>query len=535
MSQSRAIHGRHLLLDGPGAIAEVDHDDAMRVIHRIKQGLAALGMGGSPVFRAHQKGASVGIEATHDLVEPAVDLLEWATSHDAVEELESVARRIERLRNPPLRALFNAFPGLVVEGEDLVTVGHGRHARSFRPFALPQPHELGQVRGIPIVTITGTNGKTTTTRLLARIAQCAGHTVGRTSSDGVVIGDDFVERGDWTGPGAARLVLRDSRVTFAALETARGGILRRGLVLDGADVAAITNVTPEHLGEWGIDDVLSMARAKLVLARGLKRGGTLIVPAVSAPLAAVLPEVLKDRPDIVVRTFHGSPLSGRRAPDGWSDGSFLHFGDSVVPVADIPITFGGTAKHNVENALVATLAALAVGLPGEAISRGLRTFRPSVDANPGRMNTFRLPNGALAVIDFAHNPDGVRRIAEAIRGWPRKYRTLLIGQAGDRRDEEIIDMARTALLLAPQRFVLKDVTDRLYGREPGEVPRLMWNTLRAAGVPAQRIDVTADETTGVRVALRGATHDDVVVLLIHETLNAAVEILREQGAVEVTG
>jgi cyanophycin synthetase len=199
----------------------------------------------------------------------------------------------------------------------------------------------------------------------------------------------------------------------------------------------------------------------------------------------------------------------------------------------VPIAFQGTARHNVENALAAVLAALAAGLPGEAAARGLRTFRPSVDDNPGRMNTFRLPSGALAIIDFAHNPDGVRRIAETVRTWPRGRRTLLIGQAGDRRDEEIVDMARTSLLLGPDRIVLKDVTDRLYGRSLGEVPRLMWSALRQAGVPPERIHVAPDETTGVRQALHGVGRDDVVVLLIHETLNAAVSLLREQGAVEV--
>ncbi len=531
MARARRITGRHLLLDGPGAVLDVDHDVAPDVLARARVGLRALGWPQDVRIRVHHAAATVGVHSPVDGVDAAVALLEWADSSD--EDVSSVVAEWRATARPALRHLHAAFPGLVFEGEGLVTVGHGRTARSWPAEAPPAPHQVGgDPRRVPIVTITGTNGKTTTTRLVAHCVEEAGLTAGRTSSDAVVIGHDTVERGDWTGPGAARRVLRDPRVQVAVLETARGGILRRGLVLDGADVAVLTNVTPEHLGEWGVDDLHAMAWTKLALARGLAPGGTLIVPLHGEPVRAVLPRLRALRPDLRVRTFTSARRSAAESPDGWADGSHLHIGDGAVPLDEIPITFGGTARHNVENALCAALAALSLGVPAEAVARGLRTFRPSVADNPGRMNTFRMPNGALVVLDFAHNADGLARITETVRSWPRPRRTLLLGQAGDRTDDDLVALAAEAIPLQPRRIILKDVTKRLYDRPPGEVPAILRRTLLARGYPAHLIvGPTPDEAVGVHLAVRDAAPDEVVVLLIHETLMGAVAVLEQYGAV----
>lgn len=522
---ARRITGRHLLLDGPGAVAEVAESDLGHIVERATRAAEALGWS-APIVRHHRGGASVGVRARTGLEGLAVDLLEWAEGDEGDQEIETLQWRARRRTNAQLDALLDALPGrCFVDGDDLV-VGLGAHRRRWPLDALPSPAQLGEVRGIPRVTVTGTNGKTTTTRLTAHLAATAGHTEGHSSSDGVVIAGQTVERGDWTGPGATRRVLGDPAVTFAVLETARGGLLRRGLALDGADVAICTNVASEHLGEWGVEDLRGMARAKLVTALGLKPGGTLIVPAVSAPIHAVLPDIVAERPDIVVRTF----ADGRPA-DGWADDRWLHFGETLVPIDEIPITFGGTARHNVENALCATLAALAVGLPGDAISRGLRSFHPTVGDNPGRMNTWRLPSGALVVMDFAHNAHGLERIVDTVRRWPRSRRTLLLGQAGDRPDRDLRSFALAAIPFQPHRLILKDVVGRLHGRPPMQVPEVMQQALLEAGFPADRlIGPTPNELTGIRIALRGLGSDDVVLLLLHETLAAAVAELREAGA-----
>jgi UDP-N-acetylmuramyl tripeptide synthase len=531
MPTARRITGRHLVLEGPGAVLDVPHDDAARVLQRARDGLRALGWPVEVRLRTHRVAATVGLHAPVDGVDAAVELLEWAAADEG--DFDEVVRTWRETQDPAWRRLAAAFPGLVVEGEGLVTVGFGRSSRSWPRERTPSPAEVGNAAGIPIVTITGTNGKTTTTRLVAHCVEAAGRTAGRTSSDAVVIGDDTVERGDWTGPGAARRVLRDPRVAVAVLETARGGILRRGLAVEGADVAVLTNVTPEHLGEWGVDDLETMAWTKLTLARGLRQGGTLVVPAVSGPIDAVLPRLRAMRPDLRLRTFASRPLQDP-VPSGWADDRFLHVGDGVVPLDEIPITFWGTARHNVENALCAALAALALGVPPEAVGRGLRTFRPSVADNPGRMNTFRMPSGALVVLDFAHNADGIKRITETVRRWPRSRRILLLGQAGDRTDEDLVAMAAESIPLDAWRIVLKEVPKRLYDRAPGEVSAILQQALLQRGVPPSvLVGPTPDEATGVHLAVRNAGPDDVVVLLIHETLVGAVAVLEQYGAVPV--
>lgn len=526
---ARRITGRHPVTDGPGAVLELPSAALDRVVPRVRAGLAALGWEPEPRWRVHALGASLGIAAPPDLLEVAVALLEWAESEEDEATLDRLGELARRREEPALRALHEAFPGRVfVEGERVV-VGQGVHARAFSREALPDPAELGEVRGVPVALITGTNGKTTTTRLLAHLAACAGKVVGLSSSDAVVIGGETVERGDWTGPGAARRVLTDGRVEVAVLETARGGVLRRGLAVEGADVAVLTNVTAEHLGQWGIDDLYAMARTKLTLALALRPGGTLVLPAASEPIRAVLPEFLGRRPDLVVRTF--SSRSDGPPADGRADDRWLIVPEGRVPLAEIPITFQGTARHNVENALCATLAALALGVPGDAIGRGLRSFRPSVADNPGRMNTFVLPSGALVVLDFAHSYDGLLRVAEAVRPWPRGRRTLLLGQAGDRTDRELLDFGASARALAPARVVLKEVPGRRYERAAGEVPAVLRRGLLQGGLSSAIIEgPTPDEPSGLRLALLGVGPDDLVVALLHDTLAGALAVLAEHGA-----
>jgi cyanophycin synthetase len=528
---ARRITGRHFLLDGPGATVDVAADAASAVSERLRRGLDTLKWWVEPKIRAHASSVSISVPCPSDVTDAAADLLDWAALDGPDDELDDVARRAERLVEPAYRRLVEAYPGQVFDGEGLVTVGSGVHARSFRWADLPDPASLGPVGDVPMVGVTGTNGKTTTTRLLAHLAESAGLRAGRTSSTGSYVGDRMLEAGDCTGPGAARAVLRHPEVQFAALETARGGMLRRGLVRDGFGAVVLTNVTQEHLGEWGVDDLDTMARVKLVLAGGLRRGGVLVVPAstaLSAPIHRALPAFRAGRPDVKVRTF------GHTADaDAWADATHLHVDGGRVPLSDVPLTLDGTCRHNVENVLAATLAALAVGIPAAAISLGLRTLRASVRDNPGRMNRWRLPNGALVVLDFAHTPDGLRRVAETVRAWPRRCHALLLGQAGDRSDVDLRALAIEGLGMRPERIVVKDVTGRLYGRQPGEVPAILASALRSQGVVASRILVRPDEISGVKTALAGVGPDDVVVLLIHETLAAAARVLGDLGAVEV--
>ena len=290
--------------------------------------------------------------------------------------------------------------------------------RSGRSRDLPTPEEVdwAAVRDVPVILVTGTNGKSTTVRLLAAMARAAGKVAGLSSSDWVRVGDEILDRGDYSGPGGARLALRDPRVEIAVLEIARGGILRRGLPVTRAAAAIVTNVAADHLGEYGIHDVDGIADAKLVVAKALHGGGRLILnaddprlaergPATGAPLA----------------WFTMAPAHGIRDGAALADGMLvLRQGGAslpILPAEDVRIGMAGAARHNLANALAAIAGAAALGLPVAAMAEALRTFGADEADNPGR-GLLREIGGVKVLVDFAHNPHGVAAIAALVATIP---------------------------------------------------------------------------------------------------------------------
>lgn len=539
--EARRITGRHLLLKGPGAAIDVPAGEGPRVEARVAVGARALGWPVDLVQHTHAKGVTVAAHAPVDVLYAATALLEWAATEARIDSAEFALVRAARDAEacPPVRAIVERFgPGAAFVGEDELTLGLGKHAQSWPVGALPDPTTLSAPPRLPVAYITGTNGKTTTTRMLARLVRSAGFTPGYSSSDAIVVGEEVVESGDWTGPWAARRVLRDRRVDVALLETARGGILRRGLVLDGVDVAVVTNVTPDHFGEWGVDDLETMTRAKLVVAEALRPGGTLVFNTRCEVLVTAVGRLALRRPDL---TLWGFADEGRDEHVGglaaWADDTTLHGPEGLrVPLADIPATIHGTARHNVENALAATLAAMALGASPAAIAEGLRAFRPSLQESRGRLNRYRLPSGAVVVLDFAHNPDGVRRVVDTVRAWPAVRRTVLVGQAGDRSDDDLRELALAVAPLGADRVVIKELSHKLRGREPGEVPAILRRELLAAGVPERALGApTPDETSGVEASLDGLADGDLALLMVHEALDDTLAVLAAHGAVALDG
>ncbi len=531
MVESRRITGPHLLLDRPGAAIELEDQDPEVVAARVVEGTARLGWPPStPVIRRHRGGSTVAIEAPVDALTAAALLFDWAIAppEGQDEAWELVLEYRDRDRNPRLVELLAIRHSPVFADDDGFTAGLGRHARTWTLDALPDPATLPVHGRIPVVFVTGTNGKTTTTRMLVRIGLAAGFTPGWTNSDGIGVGDHVETTGDWTGPGAARTVLRNPAVDLAVLETARGGLLRRGLVLGEADAAVVTNVSSDHLGEFGIFDLAEMAHAKLGVAYGLRHGGALVFNAGDRWLREAVPEVLQRRPDLRVLRFADAAQDGNL--DAWADDRRLYVGGVSVPLAELPATFDGTARHNVENALAAALGAIALGLPVPAAVDGLRAFRPTVEQSRGRMNRFTLPSGATALVDFAHNPDGILRIGRTTASWPATSRSLLLGQAGDRTDEDLAELARAAWSLGPDRVVLKEMPYYLRGRAPGAVTAKLRDGLVAAGCPPERIAGAASELDGARALIDGSTRGELVLLLVHEDVGAVLGLLAERGA-----
>jgi cyanophycin synthetase len=391
------------------------------------------------------------------------------------------------------RAAHERIPFLF--DDEGASVGYGARSHSWHPRELPSPNDVvwRELGVIPVALVTGSNGKTTTVRLVAAMLARAGHTVGYCCSDGVFIAGVCVERGDWSGPAGARMVLRDRRVTAAVLETARGGMLRRGVVVPHADVAVITNMAEDHFGGYGIESLVDLALVKLGVTNALAESGVLVLnaddPTLGDPRLAFAGRVER--------------FSEREA------------GIITPPPSEMPLTLGGAARHNVANAVGAAHVATAMGVSRAVIDETLRAFGRDNTDNAGRLERFDV-HGVRVWVDYAHNPHGLGALlhaAAAAQGTGRLG--LLLGQAGDREDDAIRALARTAWEARPARIVLKDVNGYLRGREPGEVPAILRDELLRVGTPEAVLSTVSAEADGVRALLAWAAPGDLLVLPVH--------------------
>lgn len=423
---------------------------------------------------------------------------------------EGLAEQLAAQRNPRLPALEaearrHGVPFLW--DDELVSLGHAKRAVHFKRDELPEADAVAwdSLGAIPIAMVTGTNGKTTSTRLLARMARESGRVVGSTSSDEVTIAGRTTREGDWTGPAAAREVLRSPEVDIAILETARGGILRRGLACDAIDVALLTNITDDHLGSHGISSLEDMAQVKAVIARAARH---VVLNARDPHLRAL------SLPDAAL-TWFADVDAGATAPTHprlvlARDGHVVSIREGVetrlIPIASIPITFNGTARYNVENALGATAAAEALGLPHAAIIRALETFTAA--DNPGRGETWTR-DGVTLFLDFAHNPDGVGsalQVATSLLGATGRL-TVVTGSAGDRTDDELTAISARIRDAKPATLYVRELEHYLRGRQPNEVPAFFERTLGATRA--------ASEVEALTRATASARSGDVIALLVH--------------------
>jgi cyanophycin synthetase len=307
------------------------------------------------------------------------------------------------------------------------------------------PHTL--TPKVPVVAVTGTNGKTTTSRMIAHIARTAGKLVGWSNTDGIYVDGVMVEEGDYSGPSGAGRVLAHPEVELAVTETARGGILLKGIGLTRNDVSVVTNVSADHLGLQGIDTLDQLAEVKGVVPKITRKGGWAILNA-DDPRVLAMRGTIKAHPWVFSRD-PGSPAirevlsDGGRATtviDGWVSVLLPNRDpDPLVELVDVPMTLAGLSRFNVENALAAASAALAIGLSREVVVEGLRSFRPDAEHNPGRMNFFSLPGSVTVVMDLAHNEAGLEALLEIMNGVRRPGCRLLLGlgAVGDRTDDLI--------------------------------------------------------------------------------------------------
>jgi len=388
---------------------------------------------------------------------------------------------------------------------------------------------------IPVVAVTGTNGKTTTSRMIAHIARTSGKLVGWSNTDGIYIDGELVEAGDYSGPSGAGRVLAHPEVQLAVTETARGGILLKGIGLTRNDVSVVTNISADHLGLQGIDTVDQLAEVKSVVPQITRKDGWAVLNA-DDPRVFAMRGVIKARPWVFSRDPDSPSVrevltAGGRATtviDGWvavlAPGSDP---DPLVELVDVPMTLAGLSRFNVENTLAAASAGLAIGIPRDVVVEGLRTFRPDAEHNPGRMNFFSVGEVSV-VIDLAHNEAGLEALLEIMNGVRRPGARLLLalGAVGDRQDDLIEKLgeigARDSDLM-----VIAHKERYLRGRPVEELDSLMRTGAERVGVTD--VESYPTEVAGLAGLVGQAQSGDVVALMCHAEREAVYAWLAEHG------
>jgi cyanophycin synthetase len=385
---------------------------------------------------------------------------------------------------------------------------------------------------IPIIGVTGTNGKTTTTRLIAHIGRKAGYTVGLTTTDGVYIGGRLIQKGDCTGPQSARLVLRDPGVNMAVLECARGGILREGLGFDRCDIAVITNIAEDHLGISGINTLEKLARLKGVLAES-------VCPDGFAVLNADDDRVYNLREHLHCRVaLFSMNADNRRIRDHIRQGgtaavyengfvSMVHEGvlTRIGLAKDMPITFSGHACFNIANTLGASLAAFIQGIDPADIYGALTSFQPAPESLPGRMNVYDFDHFKV-VVDYGHNAHGLRSVGEFLRSMPATVRVGVVAGVGDRRDEDIIAIGTEAARIFDEIIIRLDAD--LRGRNADELIRLVCQGILQEA-PFKKVTIIPDEIASVQAVLQQA-RKGMVATIFADDVEAVSQVVREAHA-----
>jgi cyanophycin synthetase len=416
----------------------------------------------------------------------------------------------------------------------------------------PPPWIRDADRRIPVISISGTNGKSTVTRLITHILVLGGRHVGTTTSDGVLVDERMIDPGDWTGPGGAQQLLRRSDIEVAVLETARGGIVLRGVGYESNDASVLTNVSSDHLDLQGIHTLPELAEVKSTIARITRPSGWVVLNGDDPLVAAVGRRVgghvayfstaSGALPGVVRRHL----TRGGRAylvRDGWVVEEEGDRSSRIVEVARVPITIGGLARHNVANALAAAGGARGLGATLAQVRDGLSDFAPSADRSPGRLNIFRL-GARTVIVDFAHNEAGISAVLDVAEGVAAGGAgraapiTVIIGTAGDRPDDTLRGIGKIAAERA-QRVAIKETRKYLRGRTPASVVGELMAGVRAGGGKVADVPVYHSETEALKAELNRAAPDGhgrgldaprVIVLMCHQERDEVFEMLASMGA-----
>ena len=540
---ARRLTGPSILFDSHGAILDVacTTAEAEKLIpvweRHVGRMLGEVGWTDSQFASVILKGGvSMAYTAPVDALYAASEINEWAWAAcdhelngadepDFDAAVTAARDAIAEEANPGLISIERAAADRGVTflwDDDEASLGLGRYSETWPVRELPDPAELdwSAFRDIPTGLVTGTNGKTTTVRLAAHILRAAGHSDGMSSTDYIAIKGEAIDRDDWSGPGGARNVLRQKEVDAAILETARGGLLRRGLGVYQSDAAVITNIGRDHLGDFGSRSRQELLNIKWIVSRAVRENGTLILNADDWRLVK--------RADGYPGTLIWFSLDPRNrtvashvAGGGTAyvlDDDYLVQVDgssstTICAAAEIPITLDGIARHNSANALAAAALASCMGVGMDDVRKGLTTM--TQEENPGRCNVYDVKDFKV-IIDFAHNPQAIDALLDMAAGLEARRKVLCFAQAGDRPDDLIRELAKNAWEKGLDRVVVSELAHYYRGREPGEVFGLIRDELLACGADDEQIEHNDEEIESFDSALEWAQPGDVVIMLALE-------------------
>jgi cyanophycin synthetase len=386
----------------------------------------------------------------------------------------------------------------------------------------------GKPSRIPIIAVTGTNGKTTTTRLMAHIVKNNGYRVGFTTSDGIYVQNHLMEKGDTTGPISAEYILKDPTVEFAVLETARGGILRSGLGFSRCDIGIITNIQEDHLGLSDIHTLDDLARVKATVVRSIKKDGWAILNAeddqclkIANELSCNVAYFSMDENNPKVQQFAKEGKIVAVYENGFITIKKGEWKIRVERATHVPLTMGGKAKFMIANVLAATLAAYLQGFKTEDISLSLQTFIPSAAQTPGRMNIFEFKKFKV-LIDFAHNPAGYKGVEEYLSSVEATKKIGIIAGVGDRRDEDIKECATIAARMFDHIIIRQE--KYLRGRTEEEIIGLIMEGIAASGKTVTH-EIISKETEAIKHAIDTA-EDGTFITALSDVVTNAIEIVQ---------
>ena len=385
---------------------------------------------------------------------------------------------------------------------------------------------------IPIISVTGTNGKTTTTRLIAHVLACAGYSVGMTTTGGIYINNRCIEKGDTTGYESAMSVLLNKQIEVAVLETARGGIIRNGLAYDMADVGVLTNITGDHLGLDGINTMEELAHVKSLVVEAVKDDGFAVINGDDKVSVSLLDRV---KSNIIVFTKNAeNPIMRENIRRG-GIGIYLNEGivylqqgeecKKLFNVKSVPITLKGKVRFNIENSLAAAAALAAIGIPPKVISKGLSSFYCDEEGNPGRFNIFNI-GGVSVILDYGHNKDGYRAVTEALKDMKHKRLVGIIGVPGDRLNSDILEVGRIAGESFDYIYIKEDDDKR--GREKWEVAELLkQGVMDSQRIEEAKVEMLENEREALMRALDNAKYGDIIMVFL-EKYETLLEIVKER-------